>query len=77
MVKQKSKDEVVKTLGSGGYVISIQNKGYWTNDGQYVLIYGYDGTYFFVDDPMSRKYYQKADDFMTTSEKMAHITRKE
>ncbi|MBQ9817806.1 MAG: C39 family peptidase [Proteobacteria bacterium] len=75
-IKPNSIDTVKDTIKNGGYVIAIQTGKYWTNDGQYVLIYGYDDEDFFVDDPMSRRYHQNANDFMTTCGDMALIEKK-
>ena len=75
-IKSNSIKTVKDTIKNGGYVIAIQTGKYWTNDGQYVLIYGYDDENFFVDDPMSRRYHQNANDFMTTCGDMALIEKK-
>ncbi len=71
-----NKDKIIQTLRDGGYVISLQNPGYWTDALHYVVIHGYDGTYFFADDPMMRRYRQKADDFMKTHSVGVYVKKK-
>lgn len=76
-VAGKDKNKIIDTLKAGGYVVVYHGKaGYWTNAGHYITVYGYDGTNFYADDPMGRKYHQKADDFMKTVSGAAYIKKK-
>lgn len=52
----EAQDEKVRTaLKSGNWVIACMGKGLWTSGGHYILAYGTDGTYVFVNDPASTK----------------------
>lgn len=52
----ESQDEKVKTaLKSGNWVIACMGKGLWTSGGHYILAYGTDGQYVFINDPASTK----------------------
>lgn len=42
-------------LNSGNWVIACMGKGLWTNGGHYILAYGTDGKYVFINDPASTK----------------------
>lgn len=52
----EAQDEKVRTaLKSGNWVIACMGKGLWTSGGHYILAYGTDGKYVFVNDPASTK----------------------
>jgi hypothetical protein len=52
----EAQDEKVRTaLKSGNWVIACMGKGLWTSGGHYILAYGTDGTYVFINDPASTK----------------------
>lgn len=52
----EAQDEKVRTaLKSGNWVIACMGKGLWTSGGHYILAYGTDGRYVFVNDPASTK----------------------
>lgn len=52
----ESQDKRVEiALASGNWVIGCMGKGLWTSGGHYVLAYGTDGKYVFVNDPASTK----------------------
>ena len=52
----ESQDEKVKiALKSGNWVIACMGPGLWTKGGHYILAYGTDGQYVFINDPASTK----------------------
>ncbi|GEM_PF-3080608 len=73
-----TKQKMIDMLKAGGYVVVLHqgSTSYWTNAGHYITVYGYDEKYFFADDPMGRRYYQNADDFMKTTVFVAYISKK-
>lgn len=47
--------KVTEALKKGDWVIASMGKGLWTNGGHYILAYGTDGEYVYVNDPASTK----------------------
>lgn len=48
-------NEVLQALQDGKWVIACMGKGNWTTSGHYILIYGYENGYIYVNDPASTK----------------------
>ena len=51
--KTSSKDSALKALKDGDWVICIMGKGNWTSGGHFILAYGYEDKYVFINDPNS------------------------
>lgn len=47
--------KVTEALKKGNWVIASMGKGLWTNGGHYILAYGIDGTYVYINDPASTR----------------------
>lgn len=47
--------EALQALKSGNWVIACMGKGNWTSSGHYILLYGYENGYVFINDPASTK----------------------
>lgn len=52
---QPQDEAVKKALNDGDWVIASMRKGLWTNGGHYILAYGTDGEYVYINDPASTK----------------------
>ena len=61
--------------GQGGYVMCMTVGKYWTKNGHWITIYGYDNKNIFADDSMHRKYIQDLDDFLVYNNLMIAITK--
>ena len=48
-----SSDTALSALKKGNWVIGIMKKGNWTSGGHFVLAYGYEDKYVFINDPAS------------------------
>lgn len=48
-----SADTALAALKRGDWVIGIMHKGNWTNGGHFILVYGYENNYIFINDPAS------------------------
>ncbi|MBQ9816564.1 MAG: C39 family peptidase [Proteobacteria bacterium] len=72
------KEVLVNTLKAGGYVLCMHVGKYWTNNGHWITVYGYDkeNNNIFADDPMNRKYTQNLDLFLQWNNLMVAITPK-
>lgn len=46
-------DTALSALKKGNWVIGIMGKGNWTSGGHFVLAYGYEDNYVFINDPAS------------------------
>lgn len=47
--------EVLNALKRGDWVIACMGKGNWTTSGHFILLYGYDNGYVYINDPASTK----------------------
>lgn len=48
-----SADSALAALKRGDWVIATMHKGNWTNGGHFILAYGYEDKYVFINDPAS------------------------
>lgn len=48
-----NKSEAFQALKKGDWVICIMHKGNWTSGGHFILAYGYEDKYVFINDPNS------------------------
>lgn len=48
-----SADSALDALKRGDWVIATMHKGNWTNGGHFILAYGYENKYVFINDPAS------------------------
>lgn len=47
--------EALNTLKNGDWVIACMGKGNWTSSGHFILLYGYENGYVYINDPASTK----------------------
>ena len=47
--------EALNALKKGDWVIACMGKGNWTSSGHFILLYGYDSGYVYINDPASTK----------------------
>lgn len=45
--------EALNALKAGNWVIACMGKGNWTSSGHYILLYGYENGYVYINDPAS------------------------
>ena len=48
-------DKVLAELQKGNWIIACMGKGTWTSSGHYILVYGYENGYVYINDPASSK----------------------
>ena len=83
VIKKVSKDATLKKMievfQKGGFVLALQQKGYWALNDMYITVYGVtsDGGSVFADDPMNRRYRQDGfDKFYDQNRSLLAITNK-
>lgn len=47
--------EALKALSDGDWIIACMGKGNWTSSGHFILLYGYQNGYVYINDPASTK----------------------
>lgn len=47
--------EALNALKNGDWVIACMGKGNWTSSGHFILLYGYENGYIYINDPASTK----------------------
>lgn len=47
--------EALNALKNGDWVIACMGKGNWTSSGHFILLYGYENDYVYINDPASTK----------------------
>ena len=47
--------QILAELQSGNWIIACMGKGNWTSSGHYVVAYGFEGGYVYINDPASTK----------------------
>lgn len=47
--------EALNALKKGDWVLACMGKGNWTSSGHFILLYGYDSGYVYINDPASTK----------------------
>lgn len=84
VIKKVSKDATLKKMievfQKGGFVLALQQKGYWALNDMYITVYGVtsDGGSVFADDPMNRRYRQDGfDKFYDQNRSLLAITNKQ
>ena len=50
-----SHTEALNALKNGDWVIACMGKGNWTSSGHFILLYGYENGYVYINDPASTK----------------------
>lgn len=50
-----SHTEALHALKKGDWVIACMGKGNWTNSGHFILLYGYENGYVYINDPASTR----------------------
>lgn len=45
--------EALEALKNGNWVIACMGKGHWTSSGHFILLYGYENGYIYINDPAS------------------------
>ena len=48
-------DQALEELKAGNWLIACMGKGIWTSSGHYIVAYGYQGGYVYINDPASTK----------------------
>lgn len=48
-------DQALGELQNGNWLIACMGKGNWTSSGHYIVVYGYEGGYVYINDPASTK----------------------
>lgn len=48
-------NEALNALKNGDWVIACMGKGNWTSSGHFILLYGYENGYVYINDPASTK----------------------
>ena len=47
--------EALNALNNGDWIIACMGKGNWTSSGHFILLYGYENGYVYINDPASTK----------------------
>lgn len=47
--------EALQTLKDGNWIIACMGKGNWTSAGHFILLYGYENGYVYINDPASNR----------------------
>ena len=46
--------EALNALKNGDWIIACMGKGHWTSSGHFILVYGYENGYVYINDPASK-----------------------
>ena len=71
--------KMIEVFQKGGFVLALQQEGYWALNDMYITVYGVtsDGSSVFADDPMNRRYRQDGfDKFYSQNHSLLAITNK-
>lgn len=65
--------EVLKALKNGDWVIACAGKGLWTSSGHFIIAYGYENGYVYINDPNSKASKRTKAEWSTFTEQMKYL----